>query len=198
MIGQRRKLQPNGDGKLLRSLRLVVWVSVTSLAACGGGPGVQSTALADSEATSDVGNGQSMTPPTPPSTTVADQQVEIPDAVAWALASTEVNDRLDAVAALSQIGDVAVIELLQQASLDTSAEVRGAVVDALAEIGTEAAVLAVTFALSDPDGDVREEAIEVLAEVGTATARDLLHQALADDDAAIRELAAEAISQIDS
>ena len=167
-----------------------------SLAACGGGHGVDIALPSQPDHSGIVDAEPAAIGPKVNDAEFDEHLNENPDELIWALASTDFNKRLDAIDTLTEIDNDTAVGLLQQASLDTSAEVRSAVVDALAEIGTEAATLSLTFALSDPDPAVREEAVLALAEIGSATAVDLLYQALADEDPEIRDLAAEAIAEL--
>ena len=168
-----------------------------SLAACGGGHGVDRASPIRPDAAEIVDRQPVViNPQVNDAERFPDEHRDaIPDELVWALAGTDSNQRLDAIDSLAQIDNEAVVGLLQLASLDASADVRSSVVDALAEIGTEGATLSLTFALSDPDPTVREDAVLALAEIGSATAMNLLYQALADEDPEIRHLAAEAIAE---
>lgn len=113
---------------------------------------------------------------------------------AWSHTDTAVRE--EAVGALGDMGDEAVIPSLEHALSDPQYLVREAAVAALADIGGDASAQALALALKDTDVSLREEAVDALGEIGGATAMRLLRQAAEDEHAMIRQAAAEYLSEL--
>lgn len=117
---------------------------------------------------------------------------------ASALGDGNLEDRVQAAAALGKRGQTRAIAPLSLALTDRHAEVREAAVDSLAEIGGADAAHALAVALRDSDPHIREQAIEALGQVGGTIVSGLLQQALTDEAGFVRQAAIEIIEQLGS
>jgi beta-lactamase regulating signal transducer with metallopeptidase domain len=118
------------------------------------------------------------------------------DALLGALTDSDADVRVQALAALSQIGDSRIIEPVTRLLKDPSADVRRQALFALSQVGDSRAIPAFIAALGDEHADVRKSAAFALGVLGDAAAIDPLIRALKDPDADVRKAAAFALSQL--
>ena len=112
------------------------------------------------------------------------------------LGDSDVNARVQAVSALTNLGSDEAMVLLTYALTDTESKVRIEAVDALTDIGNETAVRYLETALVSPNADVREAAISSFAEIGGEQSALTLSTVLHDTDPMLREEAVYALGDI--
>lgn len=116
--------------------------------------------------------------------------------LARALASSDVDIRMEAIASLSDLGGPANVELLGRAAHDTNPEVRQEALYALSDIGSPLSLTYMIQALNDPNPDVREFVISELALVKTEDSINALMNALNDTVTNNRVSAVYALAEI--
>ncbi|MEI7733180.1 MAG: HEAT repeat domain-containing protein [Verrucomicrobiota bacterium] len=104
--------------------------------------------------------------------------------------------RLEAVDALSRIGDVRVVKPLINALWDEDSNVRTAVVHALSKVGDTRAVDPLILALKDKDNRVRTAAVEALSRINDPRAVQPLSRLLSDGSWDVRAAVVEALGRI--
>jgi beta-lactamase regulating signal transducer with metallopeptidase domain len=104
--------------------------------------------------------------PAPPAPEVSEEtRRRVADALQTALADDNEEVRVQALLALTGLGDERAIPGLLKAARDTSPRVRMAAVRALAQFSTTAAVDALTASLKDTEAEVRQQAARALGQI---------------------------------
>jgi len=106
--------------------------------------------------------------------------------------------RVRAIQRLSEVGGVAVVDLLDKTRKDPSGEVRDATAIALAKMGLDEFIPPFLEAFKDQDENVRAAAVRALAEIGRGAAVDALGDAASDSSVVVREEAMRALAKFSS
>ena len=127
-----------------------------------------------------------------------DNQTDAGEPIPIAILPGATEQRLEAIAMLSESNDPLTILTLRSLLDDPEPLVRQEAVESLAAIGDSEAVAGLDYALSDSDVTVRRLAIEALLEIGTDQAYGSLTWTLVEDDPRLRRLVVQELAEVDS